>query len=193
MFKFLGLGRATTTHSEDHPPKPETGSPGSQRLQHEKQREMIRLALSAVLRRHGIASQSLDCEVIPMTRAGVPDVMLTQLVLRQWHDGLVHYAPALQAELFKEINLFDKSASQSNFLFVWKFAPDCGYPNGKLPESGYWVNPALGVAEHDALGPPLVATAKPAITTQTFDLPRSELDDDDNDQGFAATQIDGDR
>ena len=143
---------------------------------------MIRLALSGVLRRHGIPSQWLGCEVSPVALLGVPEGVMIQLVIHKWHDGLVQYAPALQSELMKEIHLFDKNFFEPESLLVWKFAPDCGYPNVKLPEPGYWT---LSADNQNRLPPADVKA--PAVK---FDLPKSELDEEnDDDSGFAPTQI----
>lgn len=186
MFEFLRFGRAKDVMKSNVVVAPING----QSKNSDKRREMIRLALNSVLRRHGIASQWIGCEFVSMARPGGADVMLTQLVILRWHDGLMRYAPELQDELFKEIHLFDKSALASNFLFVWKFAPDCGYPNGKLPEPEFWTS------RHDLTsveaGSPVksgIAVAITAAPVVKFDLPKSKRDDDDRDNGFAATQI----
>lgn len=182
MFEFLRRSRARESKSPElavHPVAEPSGEPPKS---HNKQREMIRLALSGVLRRHGIPSQWLGCEVNSVALLGVPDGVMIQLVIYQWHDGLVQYAPALQSELMKEIHLFDKNFSESESLFVWKFAPACGNPSVKLPEPGYWT---LLPDKQSTLPPPEV---KAPISK--FDLPKSDLDEDnDDDSGFAPTQI----
>ena len=177
MFEFLGRGRA-----KEKVPEPTVQPVAEPSIEppksHNKQREMIRLALSGVLRRHGIPSQWLGCEVNPVALLGVPDGVMIQLVIHKWHDGLVQYAPALQSELMKEIHLFDKNFFEPESLLVWKFAPDCGNPNVKLPDPGYWT---LAVGKQ-SVSPPLEEKA-PIVK---FDLPKSDLDEEkDDDSGFA--------
>ena len=182
MFEFLGMGRAKESKVLEPLVNPVAEVVSEQPKNHNKQREMIRLALSGVLRRHGIPSQWLGCEVNAVAPQGVPDGVMIQLVIQRWHDGLVQFAPALQGELIKEIHLFDKSFSESQSLVVWKFAPDSGNPNMKLPDPGYWT---LAV-EKESTATRIEAVA-PAVK---FDLPKSDLDDDDDDDsGFAPTQI----
>ncbi len=65
MFEFLGRNRAKESKVPEptvHPVAEPTSEPP---MSSNKQREMIRLALSGVLRRHGIPSQWLVCEVSP--------------------------------------------------------------------------------------------------------------------------------
>ena len=193
MFEFLGIGRTSQAKSEE-PKSKVTVEPISTPVRGvDKQREMIRLALSGVLRRNGIPSQLIACEVSPLARPGSPDSVLAQLVVLKWHDGLMRYAPELQSELLKEVHLFDKAAGGSSLFFVWKFGPDCGYPHGKLPVPAFWSTATCQVEASSAIADKqttaVIAKTAPAVK---FDLPKSKFDDDDDkDNGFAATQIGG--
>jgi hypothetical protein len=178
MLSFLGFGRSASEKEESSPVTVPQPAPTSAANSHDKQREMIRLALSGVLRRHGIASHWFGCEVTPL-RASRNGVMLVQLVVLKWHDDLVRHAPDLQSQLFKEIHLFDNSVDAEDILFVWKFAPDCGYPNGVLPGAQHW---SVAASTPSSEAPKVAAP---------FELPASHLDeaDDDDNDGFAPTQM----
>ncbi|MFZ4478262.1 MAG: hypothetical protein ACOYNZ_00065 [Rhodoferax sp.] len=166
MFGFLGFGRSRRVKHEEPKPKAIPQIVSAKSWRNEKQCEMIRLALNNVLCRQGIASQWLACELLPMPRPGAADLMLTQFVIFQWREGLIRYAPRLQDELFDEIHSFDSSVLASDFLFVWKFALESE-----------------------------TAPVKPAAQAVKFDLPKSALDRDDDedcvDDGFAATVVTG--
>ncbi|PKO61073.1 MAG: hypothetical protein CVU24_10280 [Betaproteobacteria bacterium HGW-Betaproteobacteria-18] len=186
MFEFFRFGRAKEPLKSKVMVEPASDQPKKSDLR----REMIRLALKSVLRRYGIPFQWIGCEVVPMARSGDSQLMLIQLVLRKWHEGLMSYAPELQNQLLNEIQFFDSNAEAANFLFVWKFAPDCGYPNGQLPEPGFW-GPAIDSTPGEQ-GLPVkssIDAAIKAVPTAKFDLPKSKLDDEDRVDGFAATQI----
>jgi hypothetical protein len=191
MFEFLGIGRTSQTKGEEPKPKVTVEPVGTQPRSVDKRREMIRLALSGILRRNGISPHLIGCEVSPLVRPGSPDAVLTQLVVLKWHDGLMRYAPELQNELVKEIHLFEQTAVDSSLIIVWKFAPDCGYPHGKLPAPAFWSPLATPTEAMPVVAEKLttVATVQ-AATAAKFDLPKSKFDDDDDrDNGFAATQI----
>lgn len=174
MFSFLGFGKRKKEQRD------------------ERQREVIRVALNNVLRRRGISPQSIGCEMVSMTRKGGADVILVQLLILNWNDGLMHDAPDIEEELFEVICLFGRGTQASDLMFVWKFALEKGIASEKVPDAA---TPAPVSDMKDA--PPALALA-PKITVVPkveppvkFDLPRSALDDIDNqnDDGFPATVI----
>jgi hypothetical protein len=85
MFEFLGRNRAKESKVPEptvHPVAEPTSEPP---MSSNKQREMIRLALSGVLRRHGIPSQWLVCEVSPGPATSLTGVV--GLILdKRWFD-----------------------------------------------------------------------------------------------------------
>ena len=85
MFGFFGLGRRRRARH------------------HETQSEMVRVALNSVLRRRGMATSSIGCELLPLSRPGASEVMLVQLLIRAWEERLIHEAVDLEAELFDVI------------------------------------------------------------------------------------------
>ena len=190
MFEFLGFGRSRQAREERPKASAVVGAAAAPARNIDKSREMTRLALSSVLRRNGIPSNWIGCELASMPRPGAADLILVQLVIANWHEGLMRYAPELQNELLKEVRLFDNGALASNLAFAWKFAPGCGYPGGKLPEPGFWAVPADSkTVEPSVPVQPGVGDAAKGTPPRKFDLPRSAMDDDSGDNGFAATQF----
>jgi hypothetical protein len=173
MFEFFGFGRTRKAQKT------------------EKQGDMVRYALTSVLRHRGMAAQSIDCELVPMARRGAPDVILTKLVILRWQEGLMRLAPLLEDELFNEIRRFDGSAVASDFIFVWKFAIDSSQFIDKVDKAS--AGPAVPdlKSETPALAPAaLVAETITPAPSAKFDLPKSAMDQDDaKDHGFAATMI----
>lgn len=186
MFEFLRFGRDKKVNKSNEKLEPLGGLPKKADIRI----EMIRLALKSVLRRYGIPVQWIGAEIAPLASPGDTGILLTQLVVRQWHDEVMRFAPELQNQLSTEIQFFDSTAKPEDFQFVWKFMPDCGYTNEKIPEPGSWAiakdsTPVVAaVPVKPAIAEP--ATAAPAAK---FELPKSKLDDADHDDGFAATQI----
>jgi hypothetical protein len=182
MFEFLGFGRARKAKED------------------EKQSEVIRLALNSVLRRRGIAPQSIGCELTPMSRRGAGDVMLVQLQILGWNEKLLHDASDLENELFDVISLYGRGSRAADFLFVWKFALESGKAASKLPEPEAKVAPPEAKLAEPGLAPAptmalpiaaasVVAAAAVAAPAVKFDLPKSARDqiDDQNDYGFPPT------
>jgi hypothetical protein len=186
MFEFLRFGRDKKANKAKETFEPVSGQPKKSEIRI----EMIRLALKSVLRRYGIPIQWIGAEIVPMSSSGDSGVLLTQLVVRQWHDEVMRFAPELQNQLSTEIQFFDSTADPADFQFVWKFMPDCGYTNEKIPEPGSWAIATDSSPAESAL-PVKSAITEPAkdVPAAKFELPKSKLDDVDQDNGFAPTQI----
>ena len=174
MFGFFGFGRRRKARD------------------HESQREMVRVALNSVLRRRGIATSSIGCELLPLSRPSSSDVMLVQLLIRTWDERLIHEAVDLETELFDVICLYSRSTRTPDFLITWKFTVDKA-DAGKVSESkSETAKPEPKSAEPVvALAPKLSAVPSPAPVFK-FDLPKTDLDLDDDQRheyGFPATVI----
>lgn len=169
MFEFFGLGRSKPGVADGAAgPSAETDQISS------TQREMVRLTLHNVLRRQGIPSSWIAGEVAPMLLSDQREALLLQLVVLKWHDGLMQYAPAIQKELLDGFRRIDPAADANRYQFSWKFAPDCGCPHNQLPGPSFWSAGAKAEGKQ--------ASKKAALV-------QPELDDEDEDTGFAPTQI----
>jgi hypothetical protein len=199
MFDFLSRGRNKADRA-DHGPStmPQTVQTNS------TQRDMARLTLHHILKHHGIPAHWIAGELIPIRIPGDGEAVLLQLEIMHWHDSLVLHAPALQEELLQGLRRFDPATNGTRYLFTWKFSPDCGCPHTQLPEPGFWTGaPAVApmpAPTHTAAAAPVaaaaVASAAPLppgpldASKIPFDLPdQPALDDDDDNHGFAPTQI----
>lgn len=196
MFDFLGRSRPKTKKQAPaaHPPPPHSGQMSA------NQREMVRLTLHNVLKHHGIPGNWIACEVAPIPAPNHSDALLIQLVVLHWHDALMRYALTLQQAVLAGLKRFDASADASKYQFSWKFSPDCGGPATPLPESSFWSTPTPNTAHSPPAPtvnaatipkPSMAAAAAPAPSKPKFDLPptAADLRDDDDDHGFASTQI----
>lgn len=145
------------------------------------QREMVRLTLHTLLKRHGIPASWLTAEVGALPTTNEPEGLSLRLVIQHWHPGFGLYAPAIQTEMMEGLKRFDPAASATRYQIFWKFAADCGCPHSALPASGYWSDPVPKALEVQPL------QAEP-VHKPKFDLP-DRRDDDEPDNGFAATQM----
>lgn len=179
MLEFLGFGRTksdTTEHADTLPAtRPMPGEYPTP-----TQREMVRLNLHTLLKRHGIPINWLGADLVAFPTQNDPEAVLLQLVIQHWHPGFGLYAPALQAELMDGMKRFDPAANATRYQIHWRFSADCGCPHAALPASSYWTSAAPA--------PAVGLQAKPMSAHKPkFDLPDPQ--DDDPDNGFAATQM----
>ncbi|MBZ4209919.1 MAG: hypothetical protein LAD29_02235 [Rhodoferax sp.] len=175
MFGFFGLGRRRRAR------------------QHETQREMVRVALNSVLRRRGMATSSIGCELLSLSRPGASEVMLVQLLIRAWEERLIHEAVDLEAELFDVICLYSRSAATTDFLVSWKFAIDRADASKSSESKSAAAKPEPKSAEPSLAMPPKLAAVPSTVPAFKFDLPKTDLDLDDDQRhheyGFPATVI----
>jgi hypothetical protein len=189
MFEFLGRGKAKTDKAaaDAGPSTLAQTVPLSA-----TQREMVRMTLHGVLKLNGIPGNWIAGEVIPVRIPGQGEALLIQLEVMHWHDALVLHAPAFQKDLLDGLSRFDPHTDRSRYLFAWKFSPDCGCPHTAMPEPGFWnasASPRLGPVGASAARS--VPRPKPAPTPAKAPIkrPSHPVDDDDDDNGFAATQM----
>jgi hypothetical protein len=175
MFGFLALGRRRKARH------------------HERQREMVRVALNSVLRRRAIATSSIGCELLPLSRPGSSEVMLVQLLIRTWDERLVNEAVDLENELFDVICLYSRSTRTTDFLITWKFAIDKADASKTSESKSRTSTPEPKSAEPGVALPPKLSAVPSTMPVAKFDLPKTDLDLDDDERhhefGFPATVI----
>lgn len=191
MFDFLGRGRPKTAKQAATATTQRTTAMVQPSA---TQREMVRLTLHNVLRHNGIPGNWIACEAVPIQLPNHGQALLIQLVVLKWHDALMHYGMALQQGILEGLKQFDPHLDPAKYLFSWKFAPDCGCPHRQLPEPGFWSEDATSAPLLNTVTATTPAAVAPA-TKSKFDLPptaadlRKVDDDDEDDHGFAPTQI----
>ena len=123
------------------------------------QRELVRVVLKDTMRRHGIPSEWLACEVNTVTTSSNTEELHIQLVLMQWHELLLRYAPALEIQLLRGLDRFEPAVDHAKKCTItWRFSPECGCPFTVLPPPVVW--------SHDAAPQPVavpVAVEPPSI------------------------------
>ena len=142
MFEFLKIGRkqqdrgsgsAVEAHSQ-----PASSVPQSIKQHTATQRELVRVVLRDTLRLNGIPPEWVGCETLMRSRKTGDVVLLIQLLIHQWHEGLLHYAPLIQQQLLQALQHFDPATDHSQHTVVWKFSPACKCPHTAMPDPSYW-------------------------------------------------------
>ena len=123
-------------------------------------RELVRVALSDVRRRHGIPNAWLDCEVLvvpgrePDRESGRSSEsrLLVQLLILHWDERLLKYSLAIQRQLTVQLIRLDPASSQWLQGVVWQYAPGATSPFMSMPDPKVWaVHPSEPSTKHDVL------------------------------------------
>lgn len=175
MWKFLKFDGAKRGDPEGLVTLPPAGHEHSDLHHTAKRRELVRVVLRDVLRKHGIPTDWIGFEIAPLTPSAGGDAYLVHLLVMRWHEHLMDFAPALQEQLWLGLGRFATDTDRSQFTLGWKFAPDCGCPFDTMPEPAFWSS------KNGAPG-----GAAQAQSPRKFDLPASAYDH--RSSGFAPTQ-----
>jgi hypothetical protein len=141
MFKFLKgsfTNDALESRSAPPPEAPQSVAPQSVKPHTDIQRELVQVVLKDTLRRHGIPFEWLTCEVQSLVGGANAEQLNIQLVLMQWHELLLRYAPAVATQLLRGLDRFEPAVDHSKYIISWRFSPTCGCPFTVMPPPLVW-------------------------------------------------------
>lgn len=160
MFNFFRQSVSTDATDSRPVPHPATPpAPPSTQSHADIQRELVRAVLKDTLRRHGIPTEWLGCEVTTVANRNQSEELHIQLVLLQWHELLLRYARALELQLLRGLDRFEPHIDHAKKCTIaWRLSPDCGSPFTVMPPPVVWAHEAQPPPE-----PPPVAEEPPSV------------------------------
>jgi hypothetical protein len=171
---------------EENPATIEDGSDNALR------RQLVHVLLRDVLRRHGIPSALIECQMLVVASRSRGPGMYVRLVLRQWDERLVRYAFAFQKALMADILRFEPMAADWLHGISWQFEFEGSCPYAELPDKSFWQGlPADGAPAPSSqtapaptgpvpTAPALTATELAAAARQANAARRAALPDADS-------------
>lgn len=150
------------------------------------QRELVRVVLKNILRKHGIPSEWVTCEVFQITRSSGRLEPIVELVLRVWNQQLLLHTNALARQMAEELVRFDPVHFRAGRAVSWRIATDCKTPYDQFPDPSTWTK--LATADVTPQPIPILDRRK---TPRPKDAPvydRRPSDSRDGD-GFEATAV----
>lgn len=190
MFNFFR--QSVPTDATDSRPAPHPAPPSvspSTKPHADIQRELVRVVLKDTLRRHGIPSEWLACEVNIVAQGPRGEELHIQLLVLQWNELLLRYARALELQLLRGLDRFEPAVDHTQKCTIsWRFSPDCGCPFTVLPPPVVWSHdvsaepapeetPSILDRRHKTRLPKASTPAMPAAMPDTAPAPRRGLDD----------------
>lgn len=109
-------------------------------------RQLVHVLLRDVLRRHGISSALIECQMLVVASRSRGPGMYVRLVLRQWDERLMRYAFAFQNALMADIMRFEPKASEWLHGISWQFEFEESCPFAELPDKSFWQRPEAASA-----------------------------------------------
>ena len=143
LFRRL-LGKTPKTRPTSNEAGPATDSPvtiedGSDNAM---RRQLILVLLRDVIRRHGMAPQLIELQMMVVSSTSRGTGLYVRLVLRQWDARLLNHAQAFQNELLADIARFEPKAGEWLHGISWQFEMTDSCPYTTLPDKAFWQQPA---------------------------------------------------
>ncbi len=112
-------------------------------------RELARVALGDVRRRHGLPANWLECEIMAMPGRGKESQVLVLVLLRvlRWDENLMKYSMAIQRELGAQILLLDPGATRWLQGVVWQLASGENCRFLQMPDPAVWTQASAKASE----------------------------------------------
>lgn len=186
MFGFFNRNQNRTARPDAQHSELNSALHAPQQQNPDVRRELIRVVLKNTLRLHGIAPEWLTCDVFSVPRAGGPDELHIQLVIKTWNEQLLRYAYAFEAQLRHELNRFDPSTDHSDCAVSWRFSSACRCPLKSMPDPASWSKgapPAVPPAPTDILD------RRKSVRPKEAPIHKKHRGDDDSGDGFASTTV----
>lgn len=110
------------------------GSPNALR------RQLVQVLVRDAMRRHGIPTHWLECQMLLVSSRSRGEGMYVRLVMKRWDLRLLTYAVAFQKSLLTDITRFEPRASQWLYGISWQLevGDTCPYP--ELPDNSVWAD-----------------------------------------------------
>jgi hypothetical protein len=136
-------------------------------------RQLVQVLLRDLLRKSGIPSTWIECQLLPVASSTRGHGMYVRLVLRHWDERLLRYAVAFQKTLLSDIERFEPHSTLWLHGLSWQLEMDAQCPLQTLPPRAFWQEPAWPLDEALA-GVPTPAGAR-AATRFANDVPKPEF------------------
>ncbi|WP_177219041.1 hypothetical protein [Polaromonas sp. OV174] len=120
----------------------EEGSPNSLR------RQLVQVLLRDVMRRHGIPSAWIDCQLLVVSSRSRGEGMYVRLIIKHWDPRLLNYAHAFQNTLMMDISRFEPQSVHWLFGVSWQLELGNACPYQELPDRSVWTEPPPQPVEH---------------------------------------------
>jgi hypothetical protein len=140
--------------SNDSPLTIQDGSDNAMR------RQLVQVLLRDLLRKHGIAPQWIELQMLVVSRSSRGTGLYVRLIVRHWDERLMNYASALQNTLMADIARFEPNASDWLHGISWQFEMTDSCPYATLPDKEFWLETK-----------PQAKSAKPPVLPQAPPTP----------------------
>lgn len=143
----------------DNPVTIEDGSDNATR------RQLVQVLMRDVMRRHGISSSWIECQLLVVASRTRGAGLFVRLVVRHWDQRLINHMYAFQQTLMTDITRFEPRATDWLHGMSWQLEVEGSCPYTVLPEKAFWSDgekSAAGGLPAGRVSPPATPGRAPA-------------------------------
>jgi hypothetical protein len=132
-----GRGDAQPSRFGDRPTTGEDKSELGMRSQ------LIHVVLRSALRRHGLPSNWIECQVLQDSSRRSGAGLSVRLIVRHWDDRLMQHLLAFERAFRTDVERYEPSASQWLHGISWNIQPINECPHKEMPDKSFWLSTPL--------------------------------------------------
>ncbi len=122
-------------------------------------RQLVQLLMRDALRKSGIPSEWLECQMLLVDSRSRGQGMYIRLIIKHWDERLLRYAFAFQQTLMTDIRRFEPNAQVWLHGISWQLDVEGQCPYAALPEPSFWREQVQAPAIPEVLDQPAPAAA----------------------------------
>ena len=134
--------------------------------ENDMRRQLVQVLVRDLLRRHGIPTEWIDCQMMIVSSRTRGSGMYIRLVVQHWDERLMNYASAFQKELLADIKQFEPQATNWLHGISWQLEVDGSCPYTTLPGISFWQGPQAEATPTMAVTPDTAPQPAPALKTE---------------------------
>lgn len=125
--------------------------------------QLIHVLLRDALRRHGLPSHWIECQILQVASRRLGNGMFVRLIVKHWDDRLMRHLLAFEKAYLTDIERFEPNASQWLHGISWQIQPLNTCPYTEMPDKSFWLSiPSLAPLNEQT---PISAHAQVVPTT----------------------------
>ncbi len=132
--------KARTRAEIDNPATMEDNSESGMR------RQLVHVLLRDSLRRHGINTNWIDCQILVVSSRSRGAGMYVRLVVRHWDERLMRYLLAFQKGMQADLLRFEPKAAEWLHGISWQLEPENECPYQTMPDKSFWQSASSAIS-----------------------------------------------
>ena len=140
--------------------------------------QLIHVLLRDALRRHGLPSHWIECQILQVANRSLGNGMFVRLIVKHWDERLMRHLLAFEKAYLTDLERFEPNASQWLHGISWQIQPLNACPYATMPDKTFWQNAPSAQPLKEQTPAPALAAAVTSADRLAFDATRPSLEEE---------------